>query len=157
MMSKIYLSDTIIAKRKPFLYCICIQKPTAFVYIGQSSQRQGALGRFVQHLDNEGTLVKRAREVGVTDFEEITVVAVDLTDYYIFNGLYSRKRDALEFLIHSSMKAKGCKSVIPFEVISYVSNCSLIHDVNIQRISEDVTQKICDEIPFFKSQSICSY
>ena len=149
MMSKLYISDTKIAKQKPYIYCICIQHPTAFAYIGQSAQKRGVLGRVTGHLGTDGTLMKRVKKAGVSNFENMTVVAMDLTEYSIFDGLYSRSRDALEFLIHSAMKAKGCKAHIPFEVISYVANCSLVHDVKIQKIAEEVTQKICDEIPFF--------
>jgi len=152
MMSKLYISDTKIAARKPYIYCICIEQPIALAYIGQTSQRQGVLGRFTEHLDDNGTLMKKAEEAGVANFENITVIAMDLTQYRIFNDLYSRPRGALEFLIHSSMKAKGCKAPIPFEVISYVANCSLVHDINIQKIAEEVTQNICDAIPFFNNQ-----
>ena len=149
-MSKIFISDTNISMRKPFIYCICILKPTAFVYIGQSAQKRGVLGRFLEHTDNEGTLTKKAREAGVMDFKDITVVAIDLSDYKDFDGLYSRPRNALEFLVHTSMKAKGCKASIPFEVISYVTNSSLIHQDSIQKLAQEITDKICNETPFFK-------
>jgi hypothetical protein len=152
MTSKLYISDVKIARQKPYVYCICILRPSAFVYIGQSAEKRGVLGRFIGHVSKDGTLMKKTKEAGVVDFEDVTVVAMDLTDYHIFDGLYSRSRTALEFLIHSSMKAKGCKANTPFEVISYVSNCSLIHDENIQRIAKEVTEKICKAIPFFNNQ-----
>ena len=151
MMSKLYVSDIEIARQKPYIYCICILRPVALVYIGQSGQKRGVLGRFLGHVDNDGTLIKKLREVGVSSFSDIAVVAMDLTEYKIFNDLYSMSREALEFLINSAMKAKGCKAKIPFEVISYVANRSLVHDFKIQEIAEEVTQKICDEIPFFSS------
>ena len=86
MMSKIYISDIEISRRKPYIYCICILRPTALVYIGQSAQKRGVLGRFLDHIEDDGTLMKRAREAGVSDFKDMAVVAMDLTDYKMWLG-----------------------------------------------------------------------
>ena len=156
MTSKLYINNLEISRQKPCIYCICILSPTALVYIGQSAEKRGVLGRITNHLCSDGTLMKRVQDVGVLDFQNINVVAVDLTDYKIFDDLYSGKRNALEFWVNSRMKAKGCKSLIPFEVISHVANSSWIHDFKIQEIAEEVTQKICDEIPFFDEKLLKS-
>jgi hypothetical protein len=126
-----------------------VGKPVPLVYIGQSAQKQGVLGRLVQHISVGGTLLSRVQKAGVIAIEDITVIAVDLSKYQIFNGLHSLNRDALELNINRSMKAMGCKATVPFEVISYVSNSSRAFDGDIQRIADDVTAFICDEMPFF--------
>jgi len=151
-MSKLYISDTKLSEQKPYIYCICIKNPTALVYIGQTSQKRGALGRFMQHIRTDGTLMKQVKAIGIVDIADVFVAAKDLTEYNIFEGVYSIPRNSLELLVQSTMKAKGCSSVIPFEVISTVANSSQIHDFEIQKIASDVTEMLCSEIPFFDNK-----
>lgn len=148
MLNNIYLSSTEIVTRKPFIYFIAVVKPYPLLYVGQTCQRQGVLGRFLQHLDEKGTFRKRALEAGVTEFEEIEVVTVDLSNYADLANVKNRKRDALEFLIHCEMKSQGCKTKIPFEVISFVRNNNLTFDFDIQELSKSITTNVIKKLPF---------
>lgn len=148
MLNNIYLSNAKVVTRKPFIYFIAIVKPYPLLYVGQTSQRQGVLGRLLQHLDEEGTFRKRVLEAGVVEIEEIEVVTVDLSKYSDFANIYNRKQDALEFLIHCEMKSQGCKTKIPFEVISFVRNNNLVFDFDIQELSKIITYEVVKRLPF---------
>lgn len=148
-MNNIYISNTEVALRKPFLYFIAIIKPLPLLYVGQTCQRQGVIGRLTQHLDDDGTLRKRAIDAGIADFETVSVFILDLTSYKEFNELHNRKRDALEYLMHCDMKAKGCKANQPFEVISNVRYNSLTLDFKLQKLSRELVDIVSNHLPFF--------
>lgn len=150
MLNRIYISSTEVASRKPFIYFIAILKPVALLYVGQTCQRYGVLGRFFQHLEPDGTLRNRAIEAGIDDFENISIIAVDLSKHNKFGNAYNRYRDALEFLLHCEMKAKGCKSKIPFEVISNVRANIFVNDFELQKLSKEIANEIVDELPYNK-------
>ena len=122
------------------------------MYIGQSCQAKGVFGRLLQHTDERsGTFYKKVTELGI-DFLTLTnieVVTYDLTKFGKFSGVYSRNRIALEYLVQTIFKAKGCKAPHPFEVISYVQPNSLVHDFELQREAECVVEEVCTKLPFF--------
>lgn len=133
----------------PQIYIICIMKPEPLVYVGQTCQKKGVLGRFHQHM-SDGTLTTIMKEKGINEFEEISVIAIDLSEYSIFNDVYNRKREALEYIIQREMKAEGCKTAIPFKVISRVYYNSEVVNQKIEKLAKKIVKNIIHKIPFNK-------
>ena len=75
-------------------------------------------------------------------------MAVDLSKYGIFNDVYNRKREALEYLIQREMKAAGCKTTIPFKVISRVDHNSAVSNFEIEKLAKEMVKDIINRIPF---------
>jgi len=148
MLNNIFVSNTTVADRKPFIYFIAILSPVPLLYVGQTCQRQGVLGRLLQHLDTNGTLRVRAIEAGIDEFQNVEIITLDLSDYLMFGDIHNRHREALEYLLHCEMKAQGCKTRIPFEVISYVRANRLTYDFDLQRMAKELVHEVVYKLPF---------
>lgn len=151
ILNTIDVSSSKVAVRKPQVYIICVMKPEPVVYIGQTCQKNGVLGRFFQHMSG-GTLTKIMWGNGIHEFEDVSVIAFDLSEYGIFEDVYSRKREALEFLIQREMKVVGCKSFIPFKVISKVYYNGEVTNPQIEKYAKQIMKKVIEEIPFGESK-----
>lgn len=88
---------------------------------------------------------------GIHEFEDVNVIAVDLSEYGIFEDVYSRKREALEFIIQREMKVEGCKSFIPFKVISRVYYNGEVKNPEIEWYAKQIVKKVIEESPFSES------
>lgn len=147
ILNRIDVNSSRAAIRIPQVYIICIMKPEPLVYVGQTCQKNGILGRFYQHMSG-GTLSEIMKEREINEFDDINVMAVDLSEYNIFDDVYSRKREALEFLIQREMKAEGCKTAIPFKVISQVFYNSEVGNQKLEKLAKIIVKNIIDRIPF---------
>ncbi len=150
ILNTIDVNSSKVAVRKPQIYIICVMKPEPVAYVGQTCQRNGVLGRFFQHMSG-GTLTKIMKGNGIHEFEDVNVIAVDLSEYGIFEDVYSRKREALEFIIQREMKVEGCKSFIPFKVISRVYYNGEVKNPEIEWYAKQIVKKVIEESPFSES------
>lgn len=148
ILNTIDINSSKVAVRKPQIYIICVMKPKPVVYVGQTCQKNGVLGRFFQHMTPGGTLTEIMSENEIYEFEDISVVAVDLSEYGIFNDVHSRKREALEFIIQREMKVEGCKSSIPFKVVSRVYHNSEVANHRLDKLAKQIVKNIITQIPF---------
>ena len=144
ILNTIDINSSKVAVRKPQIYIICVMKPRPVVYV--------ILGRFFQHMTPGGTLTGIMLENEIYEFEDISVVAVDLSEYGIFDDVYSRKREALEFIIQREMKVEGCKSSIPFKVVSRVYHNSEVANHRIDKLAKQIVKNIITQIPFNESK-----
>ena len=62
--------------------------------------------------------------------------------------IYNRKREALEFLIQREMKAEGCKTPIPFKVVSRVYYNGEVLNQKIEKLAKRIVKDIIDKTPF---------
>lgn len=148
ILNTIDINSSKVSVRKPQIYIICVLKPKPVVYVGQTCQKNGILGRFFQHMTEGGTLTQIMWENEIYEFEDISVMAVDLSEYGIFDDVYNRKREALEFIIQREMKVEGCKSEIPFRVLSRVFYNSEVANHKIDKLAKQIVKKIITQIPF---------
>lgn len=150
-LNTIDINSSKVADRKPQIYIISIMKPEPLVYVGQTCQKNGVLGRFYQHMSG-GTLTEIMSENGIREFEDVSVLAIDLSEYSIFDDVYSRKREALEFLIQREMKVEGCKTPVPFKVVSRVYHNGEVSNHKIEKLAKRIVKNIIDKIPFSEYQ-----
>lgn len=149
ILNTIDVNSSNVAVRKPQIYVICVLKPEPIVYVGQTCQKNGVIGRFFQHMTG-GTLTEIMLKNGIDEFEEVSVIAVDLSEYSVFDDVYSRKREALEFLVQREMKVEGCKTLIPFKVVSTVYYNGEVSNYNVEKLAKEIVKNIIDKIPFNK-------
>lgn len=147
ILNRIDVNSSKVSVRIPQVYIICIEKPEAFVYVGQTCQKHGVLGRFFQHMSG-GTLTKIMEKREICEFDDVSVMAVDLSEYDMFDDVYSRKREALEYLIQREMKAEGCKTSIPFKVISQVFYNAEVRNQDLEKLAKIIVKDVIDKIPF---------
>lgn len=148
ILNTIDINSSKVAIRNPQIYIISILKPEPLVYIGQTCQKNGVLGRFYQHMSG-GTLTEIMIQKGIYEFDDVSVLAIDLSEYNIFDDVYSRKREALEFLIQREMRVEGCKTPIPFKVVSRVYYNGEVSNHKIEKLAKRIVKDIIDKIPFY--------
>jgi hypothetical protein len=140
------LSDGRIAKQAPYIYCVYCAQPRA-IYIGQTANMFGALGRLSQHLSdrNNNTLKQRlSANFGYVDVDPIDVefFAIRLNPHHTYFG--NREfREAVEHLTQQNAISFIIDQELDLPVISrtdsngYLGQQSIIEEAN--RISGILT------------------
>lgn len=154
------VSSPVVANRHPYVYILyTVVSNDAFLYIGETEDKNGAIGRLTGHLniDPPGTFLAKIMNssvYGIVDVNEVNMLAFDVSDYDIFTGDMNRtKRRALEYLVHFEMLKYSCTDevTIPYTVVSHVqAQPRFILDDTIRKISEDITKQAIQLIPFNK-------
>ena len=164
--SIITASDCNCSLTKAYLYFIyVIDNDVGYLYIGETSESRGAMGRLAYHLqyDNQyydkyyegATFVKRLVEHTYLDrtslIKNITMICYDLEELDDFTGdLNKKNREALEFLVQEEMRELSAdrKGKVPFWIISNVDNNSFTRLVKYQNWAKTICNDILNNTPF---------
>lgn len=78
----------------------------SLIYIGETNDRRGVLGRAYQHVNSKGTLRERVFYHGydldvVSDF---ILLSYELPEHRDYTGIESAFRDAVEYLVQKKLK-----------------------------------------------------
>lgn len=154
------VSSPSIANRHSYIYILYTTiKDNSFLYVGETEERNGVVGRLAGHLniDPPGTFLAKITEYSTNEIEDVcgvNVIAFDVSDYQIFSGDVNKtRRRALEYVIHFGMLKYSCTEevTIPYTVISHVqAQERYINDNKIRAISQEILKKAIEMIPFNK-------
>lgn len=154
------LSSPGIANRHPYIYILYTTiQDNSFLYVGETEERNGAIGRLLGHLNHNppGTFLSKIMGYSTNELEDVgkvNVIAFDVSDYKIFSGdINKTKRRALEYVIHFEMLRYSCADevTIPYTVISHVqAQERYINDSKIRAISQEIFKQAIEMIPFNK-------
>lgn len=156
---KIAISEPGVSEKKPYVYVIYTTEPEGYVYVGETEDRNGAIGRLAGHIKvySPGTFISRYIEnsmESVSELKDIKMIAFDIGEYEIFSGdINKTKRRALEYLLHYSLLeySSSMEVFIPYNVISFVqAQERYINDKNIRMISEKLFMETKKIFPFNK-------
>ncbi|WP_020375129.1 hypothetical protein [Sulfobacillus thermosulfidooxidans] len=130
--------NAVVATRHPFLYVLCLPDLKA-VYVGETADALGILGRIHGHLTSGGTLRQRleAYEYSIRSVDELgrmTIVIVDLIEFDPQAQLVLLRR-ALEYLVQQALRTIGCQTETQFVVISTVRPTERIYDKDVRDIA----------------------
>ncbi|PYG86595.1 hypothetical protein LY28_02936 [Ruminiclostridium sufflavum DSM 19573] len=163
-VSSAYISDTNISHMAPYLYFISFidSRNNGYLYVGETCERFGALGRLARHLSyensqnrNGATFLNNIQKYGcISSFsvvKDLSILAVDLREYGMFDGDANRiKRMGLEFLVRSEMQAFSSDGavVIPYEVISTAKKNKYSSKLEFEKIAKEIIKEIAEKIVF---------
>lgn len=157
----ISISEPGVSECYPYIYIIYTVEPEAYVYIGETEDMNGALGRLSGHLkiQKPGTFISKYMEnssLDVSFLNNIQMIAFDVSEYEIFSGAVNKiRRRALEYLLHFKILGFSCDDSIkiPYTVISHVQTQDrLISDRRIREVCDELFSETLRLIPYNKEE-----
>ncbi len=166
--SIITASDCNCSLTEAYLYFIYIVvDDIGYLYIGETTEKRGAMGRFAYHLQydnkkNKGysegaTFLKRLIEDDkayfndTNDIKDITMICYNLSCFGDFTGnLYKSNREAIEFLVQSEMRERSVDKTlrIPYSIISNVENNSYTNLDDYKKWANEICDDVMRILPF---------
>jgi len=154
---KIAVSQPGASECYPYVYILYTVYPEAFVYVGETEDLNGAIGRLAGHvkLNNPGTFIKKFIENSNYDLsclKDIHMIAFDVSEYEIFTGAINKtRRRALEYMLHFKILGFSCDDSvkIPYTVVSHVQTQErFISDKNINAICNEIFKVAMRLLPY---------
>lgn len=146
-MFSAYVSSTAIAETAGYIYIIFSAGVNKALYIGQTRQQLGALGRFSQHISlaNSNTFIQRVCAVKGFDsvkLEDVNFFAYRLPDIQCFHGKSRDYREAVEYLVQSEVLNLVCENKIAIPVVSRVVSNPYKRELFVQRASKEIINEL---------------
>jgi len=147
------ISRADIAERYAFLYCIHALVPTDIkstskaMYIGQTRNRFGAIGRLTQHLSNDDTCNTFKQRIGaifntgdkLTDISFIACPLSPLKSFLVDSPDY---REAVEALVQDKVIQSIVKQNLKVVVVSRISYNAYTRERFIQEEADAISREI---------------
>lgn len=149
MLVGIRVVGAVAARRVPVIYALCvIADDLRVLYVGQTNQVGGVLGRLGQHLSEAGTFRSRVENIlglRLADTDCVWCVAVPLPQTRRFESRASDGREAVEHLVEESLRRGVCQE---FQLVSVGRTTPKPSDVleDVRGIAAEVTQQISESI-----------
>lgn len=120
---------------------IWFSKKEKLVYVGQTNNYQGVIGRALQHIEPEtGTLYKRVEDFGykLTDIEDFVLLSYPLPREKAYLSSDTSYRISVEYLVQKGLIASKIKSKTPYKLISNVTAGQYTDLKSVQNISKEI-------------------
>jgi hypothetical protein len=93
------------------------------LYVGQTAERHGVIGRLCGHIATDGTLRTRLYEHGVelNEVDDLTVFAYCLPEDPRYIGIESAYRQGVEFLVQKGLRMGGGPLHLPLRIVSNIA------------------------------------
>jgi hypothetical protein len=144
---KTFISSIFNGTNQAFIY-IWLSKSEKMVYVGQTNQRYGTLGRGYSHVQSTGTLRCRCRErigLNLEDIDDLYLFTFPLPNSNEFISTESAFRLATEYLVQIGLN-KLKKDITPsFVVISNVMTTDNVNNHQVKQISKKIINQFIEE------------
>lgn len=123
---------------------IWVSKKTKSVYVGQTYNKRGAIGRAYEHVSSEGTLRKRFLDVHGMQLEQVNdlfLLSFPLPKEGLFCSSESSYRIAVEY--HVQIKLLFIRDRVDpiFRIISNVTSSEYSSHKRLQMIADDISER----------------
>jgi hypothetical protein len=123
---------------------IWFSKKQKMVYVGQTNNRKGTIGRAIEHVSESGTLRKQFEEKygqKLEDVDDLYLLSFPLPSKYEFICIESAYRLAVEYNVQIALRELR-NSVNPiFNIISRVTYT----DIASEKVTKDLATKIATD------------
>ena len=123
---------------------IWFSKNQKIVYVGQTNNRKGTLGRAIEHISETGTLRKQFEEKygqKLENVEDLYLLSFPLPPKYEFICIESAYRLAVEYNVQIFLRELRNRVNPVFNIISRVTYT----DIASQKIIKDIANKIATD------------
>lgn len=120
---------------------IWFSKKEKLVYVGQTNNYHGVIGRALQHIEPEsGTLYNRVEDYGyeLTNIEDFVLLSYPLPREKAYLSSDTSYRISVEYLVQKGLIASRIRSKTPYRLISNVTPGQYINLKSVQNISEEI-------------------
>jgi hypothetical protein len=134
-----------------FVY-LWISKKYQVIYVGQTNDRRGSLGRALSHVREQGTLrIRFEEEVGVKleTADDLMLVSYPLPREPEYTGEESSYREAVEYLVQIGLRDIRGNVQPKFNLISFVRTGGRVSTPLIKKYAEEITSNFLETYPKF--------
>ncbi len=124
---------------RAYIYIIYSEAHKA-LYIGQTNDRHGVIGRFAAHIGSQGTLRARLMEIGIdlNSVGDLNLFAYCLPNDARFISLEKTHREGVEYLVQSRLYRARGKTIPAMQIVSNVMPSGAAALPHIQRTAENI-------------------
>lgn len=134
------IADIFNGLNRSYIY-IWLSKSAKAVYVGQTNDRTGSLGRGHRHFDINGQLRSRMYEkldVIPEQFNDFVLISYLLPATQEFIGPETSYREAVEYLVQIQLHENRDRVVPFFRVISWVRSNDRTRDKTVQKLAQAI-------------------
>lgn len=128
---------------EPFAYIyIIFSKEHQFVYVGQTNQKYGTIGRLGEHIYTFGTLRERFREkigLPLEQVKDLYLFSYCLGEEKMFTSLETTYREGLEYLVQCNLYYATENMENAFRIISNIRPNSTSSLSMIKSLATEIT------------------
>ncbi len=149
-MGLLYVSTTSrrISDRLGFIYAISASVQGKWVlYVGQTSQRNGALGRFCEHLSMSDSATFRKRVEALLRTDEIDLIemaAYPLPSIRVFMSEARDHREAVEYLVEATLREYIVSNRLAMQSIARIDKPGVCQDPRVIREANHASALLLD-------------
>lgn len=121
---------------------IWFSKENSLVYVGETNNINGVIGRANQHVSNGGTLYCRLQETGyeIEEINDFILLSYPLPRETKFISEETAYRISVEYLVQQKLLSKRIESENPYKVISQVTIGPVISMKRIGLIADAIVE-----------------
>ena len=121
---------------------IWFSKSTQLVYVGETNNKHGVVGRANQHVDNSGTLYNRVYDKGydLYQIEDFVLLSYPLPREKRYLSEETSYRISVEYLVQKKLTENKIKSNTFYTLVSNVQVGPHIDLVSVQKIADEIAK-----------------
>lgn len=128
-------------KLEAYIY-IWFSKSTQLVYVGETNNKHGVVGRADQHVDRSGTLYQRVYDKGYNlyQIEDFILLSYPLPREKKYLSEETSYRISVEYLVQKKLTENKIKSNTFYTLVSNVQVGPHIDLVSVQKIADEIAK-----------------
>jgi hypothetical protein len=137
-----FISSIFNGQNQSYIY-IWVSKTEKLVYVGQTNEKFGTLGRGYSHIQTSGTLRCRCEErVGLSleQIEDLNLFSYPLPNEPEYISIESSYRLAVEYLVQSKLYEKRKELSPTFQIISNISTNERTSNSKVMKIADSIVE-----------------
>lgn len=122
---------------------IWFSKENGLVYVGQTNNKNGVIGRASQHVQKGGTLYERCYDCGyeLNEINDFILLSFPLPREKNFLSEETSFRNSVEFLVQHNLLVLNSKVKRKYKLISYVEPGQYTNHYRIKQLANDISEK----------------
>ena len=131
---------------RAYIY-VWISKKWRTIYVGQTNNTNGTLGRALNHIRGQGTLRNRFEEqigLKLEKVEDFILLSFTLPNESKYISNESCYREAIEYKVQFNLYLKNNEVNNKYEIISNVRSNNLVGEDEIEKIAKKITNEIVE-------------
>ncbi|WP_144027143.1 hypothetical protein [Paenibacillus sp. FSL R7-0273] len=140
------ISSIFSGRERAYIYII-LSKSHRTVYVGETNDRHGTIGRLRAHIGSCGTFRKRFEERIDDDLEnvdDLILLSYVLPSDPLYTGVASTYRQSVEYLVQVKLLERRASLNKAFKVISNVRTFSTTSEKKVEKLAETIVLKFID-------------
>lgn len=122
---------------------IWFSKENSIVYVGETNNKNGVIGRANQHIQKGGTLYERCYEKGyeLNEINDFILLSFPLPREKRFLSEDTGYRISVEYLVQRNLIAINNRATKSYKVISYITTGPYTNSNEIKKLAEEISEK----------------